>query len=225
MLKELLILGAVGAGIFVVADPDVRNAIAGYISKSTQQQTQQTQQQSQPQSIGIGTSFIDAIRQLFANQQQLASEMSALKGTETIPQPPPVIINYPSPSTTPQNAVNPAPQNQTSTPFQTAMGVLNYITTPQGLSEFQSAPQATQLAVQSALLSTYEPTTGQQTSVATIPASSNPLLSSAAAARNQAIINSNNYLNQIESANPAYASIIAGREAISGMRKAGLLPS
>ncbi|MEM3265764.1 MAG: hypothetical protein QXH07_07405 [Thermoplasmata archaeon] len=239
MLKELLILGALGAGTFIVVDPTARNAVAGYISKLTnaQQTSQQTSQQSQPQSIGIGTSFMDYIKQLFANQQQLENQISALGGgtkstsvVSSIPKPAPVIINYPSqaPATNPANSTNTTnttPQNTTTTPFQAAMNVLNYVTTPKGLSALQSQPVATQLAVQSALLSTYNPNTGQQTSVASIPASSNPILSSAAAARNQALINTNNYLNQIESANPAYASIIAARETINAEREANLLPA
>ena len=223
MIGELLLLGAVGAGTAYAVDPQFRNSVNSAISGITGASSTSTQQSVSTNTSNTGAGWqqiMDAISQLFQNQQTLYNMQNS--GSSGVIQPPPINITYPSNSsgnTQPSSTLLPA----NTTPYEAVSSALSQVL--QNPSLITSQPLSTQLAFQSAASSTYNTITGQPTSIAQIPASSNPLLSSSAASNNQAMINSNNALNSAEAGNTSYASIIAARNLINAERSANLLPA
>ena len=225
MITELLLLGAVGAGTAYAVDPQFRDTVNTAIAGITGAPSTSTQQSVSTNASNTGAGWqevMNALSQLFQNQELLQKSIGSNSGSGGVVQPPPITINYPQNPPT-QTGTSQNPSTQTGTPQDIATNALNAVlSNPQ---EFASAPLATQLAVQSAVNSAYNPNTGQLMSVGQIAPQDNPLINSAAASRNQALINSNNAQNTAESGNPAYANIIAARNAVNAERAAGLLAS
>lgn len=100
MIKEILILSALGGGLVVATDPQAQEVIANAIKNITNpQQTTQQNQTSQNQGSGIGFSKLyEALQQLFSNQAQLQQELANNPYLVPTSSAPPLTITYPSPS-------------------------------------------------------------------------------------------------------------------------------